>query len=319
MLGSRNTELNENDVRNFSIAHGLYTGKFYDDLDKSTSFSSYNKYCGSANEPMHGNSLVRIVCATILKYLETKYSKLDHTSDTYDVCKLLNYWVYKRLNTILKSKGSIYINQVHGDIILKWNSFNDDVLRKPENYTCKPIDSIVIYDDWEKRKELYEYYVDYHQIKHYLQFDQKCKEFYNYIESKKKLYEHFESLCPNNNTNICPKFYNDCKKYNPKYVLQDVSCRNEIMQESAASAPSVSQSIKGHSVNESDSDEEYVGMKPFNAPPSNENSNNVRMYGNVLLGVVATSMTSGALYRVNINSLIQINCISLLISFIISP
>ncbi|CAI7719040.1 Plasmodium vivax Vir protein, putative [Plasmodium vivax] len=53
----------------------------------------------------------------------------------------------------------------------------------------------------------------------------------------------------------------------------------------------------GLSFNEPDSEEEPDDIKPFGAPKLNENPHNVRMYGNVLLGVVATSMTSGALYR----------------------
>ncbi|SCA59801.1 VIR protein [Plasmodium vivax] len=285
-------------IKQWDEIDGLYTGMFYDELERSRTSSRYNDYCRSPKSLINDNSLVRIVCATILKYLETKYSKSDHTNDRYDACKLLNYWVYKRLNTILSSKSSIYINQVHGDIVLKWNSFNDDILGKPENYTCKPIDSIVVYNDWEKRKELYDYYVDYDQIKQYIQFDPKnCKEFRQYIESKKQLYKHFKERCTTRDINRCPEFYDQCKKYDPDEVLPHPDCKGVIMQETATAASRLPLKINGHPFKESESDEESDDMKAFGAPKLNENSNNVRTYGNVLLGVVATSMTSGALYR----------------------
>ncbi|KMZ96078.1 hypothetical protein PVNG_06375 [Plasmodium vivax North Korean] len=157
---------------------------------------------------------------------------------------------------------------------------------------------MVSHKDWRKRKELYEYFVDYSPMKQIVdKYDERCNEFYVYVENKAPLYKHFERLCPNRNPNKCPEFYDDCKKYNPKKVLLTFNCHHNITnkrKEDARSAPQRAKALLG-----SATDSEYSDgrKKPFDDPVLSGNSHNVRMYGNVLLGVVATTMTSGVLYR----------------------
>ncbi|KMZ88479.1 hypothetical protein PVBG_05437 [Plasmodium vivax Brazil I] len=321
MWGINSTEWDENDVREFLLDQGFYTRKLYEYLETTKTFARYDKYCRSFEAPVRNRSLVKNICSTILNYLETIYSITDHTNDEYNVCILLNYWVYERLNVVLHSDDSKYIDRIFGEIVSKWNDFIIDKSKELKNEICKPFDKIVLYVDWKKRQELYEYYVDYHQIKQYLQINQKnCKEYYKYIESKKKLYEHFKERCITKDTNRCPEFYEQCKQYDPKEVLQHLDCYDEIMQESDTAVPRLPRIRNGFSFNEPESEEESDDMKkPDDAPNLSGNSHSVTKFGNVLLGVVATSMTSGALYRVNIDSLIQINCITLLMSFITYP
>ncbi|KMZ76901.1 hypothetical protein PVIIG_06239 [Plasmodium vivax India VII] len=283
MMSIKEKEWNELDVRNFLIAHGLYTGNFYEDLETSSTSSRYDIYCGSPEKPMRDSRDVRNICATILNYLEFTYSASDHTTDAYDVCKLLNYWVYKRLNVVLHSKKSKYINQTHGDIVRKWNTFNDYVLKNPKNKTCKPIGNIVVYNDWEKRKELYEYYVDYNQIKQYLQiYPKKCKEFYKYIESKKKLYEHFKKDCPSDDINRCPEFYEQCKQYDPEEVLPHIHCYDVEMQETATAASRLPQLRKGLLDSETESEETNGPMRTFDAPKLSGKSQSVENVGGMI-------------------------------------
>ncbi|SCA81986.1 Plasmodium vivax Vir protein, putative [Plasmodium vivax] len=290
MSSINETELNEND--------GLYTGILYDELEKSRTSPLYDVYCGSAKKPMRDNRDVRNICATLLNYLETKYSASDHTSDTYDVCKLLNYWVYKRLNMVLHYKGSRYINQVHAHILLEWNSFNQDKLEKLDKKICKPIDNIVAYDNWEKIKELYEYYVDYSTINQNIElYPQLCQKIYKYLKSKKPLYRYYKEHCTRKDTDMCLEFYHKYEQYDPEKALSHLQCNDEITHERAAALPRLPRIGSGHSVYESDSEDTDDRMKPDDAPKLSGKSQNVRMYGNVLLGVVATSMTSGALYR----------------------
>ncbi|KMZ96032.1 hypothetical protein PVNG_06351 [Plasmodium vivax North Korean] len=156
---------------------------------------------------------------------------------------------------------------------------------------------MVSHHDWRKRKELYEYYVDYYPIKQSLgYYTKRCDEFHQYIENKKTLYEHFKKRCPSDDTKICPDFYKRCEQYDPDKVLSHLSCHNEIIKERKAAASRV-QIGSGLPNGETESRGTSDSMVSDGDPNSNGNPHNVRMYGNVLVGVVATSMTSGALYR----------------------
>ncbi|VUZ99811.1 PIR protein [Plasmodium vivax] len=298
MSGVKETGWDESDVQNFLTDMGIGTGIFYDELDTSTSLSGYYEYCSSAKKPLSDNRLVKIVCATVLKYLETKYSKLDHTNDAYDSCKLLNYWAYKRLNIVLHSNDSNYINRAHGDILLKWNDFNEHKLNNPDKKTCKPMGNIVAYNDFEKRKELYDYYVDYSTIIQYLKYyPQLCNNFYKYVKSKKPLYTYFKERCTRKDINMCPEFFDQYEKYDPDKVLPHSDCKGVIMQETATAASRLPQLRNGPLGSETESEETNGPMRTFDAPKFNGKSQTVENVGNILLGVVATTMTSGALYR----------------------
>ncbi|CAI7717822.1 PIR protein [Plasmodium vivax] len=290
MWGIKSTEWDEND--------GFYTRKLYEELETTKTFARYDKYCRSFEAPVRNRSLVKNICSTILNYLETTYSALNHTNDAYNVCILLNYWVYERLNVFLYSNDFKYINPIFGEIVLKWNDFIKDKSKELKNEICKPNDKIVVYDDWKKRQKLYEYYVDYHQIIQQIQYDKThCKEFRQYIESKKTLYDHFKERCPNTDTNKCPEFYVQCEEYHPEKVLPNLDCYGGIRQVSDIASSRVPRIGSGDSVHEPDSEDSDGPKMPDDAPILSGKPHNVRMYGNVLLGVVATSMTSGALYR----------------------
>ncbi|GAB70004.1 CYIR protein, partial [Plasmodium cynomolgi strain B] len=157
------------------------------------------------------------------------------------------------------------------------------------------------YDDWRERKELYEYYVDYYPVSETVKiYSDRCNEFYHYVERKKPLYKHFKELCTGDNTNKCPEFYAQCEQYDPDKVLSHLSCHNEIMKERSSATSSVLEIRNTHSDSETKSRETSVVMVPVDITNLNEKSHTITKVGNILLGVVATSMTSGALYRVNI-------------------
>ncbi|KMZ76798.1 hypothetical protein PVIIG_05399 [Plasmodium vivax India VII] len=211
----------------------------------------------------------------------------------------------------LSSSGSSYIGETFGNIVRIWNSFLEETLRKPDHETCKPNSLIVVQDDWRYRKELYEYYVNYDPLRGIVDsYPDTCIKFYRYVESKKELYKYFKERCTSSDENICPKFYAECKQYDPESVLPTFSCHRDIIIEGDAGLRSAPQRAHALPGSETDSEGTAGGMDSFGASNLSGNSDTVRMFGNVLLGVVATSMTSGALYRVNINSLIQINCIN---------
>ncbi|KMZ95205.1 hypothetical protein PVMG_05123 [Plasmodium vivax Mauritania I] len=292
---------------------------FYDKLDELQNFSEYKGKCESLLTGNPGGKTVINTCSKLLYYL--KISTIPNKGkDKYDVCPLLNYWVYSKLSMILKLYGSSDIELTFAKFVKIWNNFIEDELKELKNEACKPISNIVAYNDWEKRKELYEYYVNYDALSDTVKtFPNKCEEFYQYVEGKKELYEYFKKLCTPKGTNRCPEFYEQCLLYDPEIVLPHRHCPEEIMKKRAPAARSSLQRENSPSGSETESEVTDGPKMPYDAPILSGKSQTVEKLGNVLLGVVATTMTSGALYRVNINSFLQINRIRLLISFITSP
>ncbi|SCA82155.1 Plasmodium vivax Vir protein, putative [Plasmodium vivax] len=273
---------------------------FYNKLNDVENFSEYNEYCESLAHNPRGNA-IKNICIKLLNYLKT--NKISNKpNDQYNVCTLLNYWVYDRLNLVLysyNSDNSNYINRKFGEIVGIWNSFLIEKLKKPDDETCVPDSRIVVYNDWKKRQQLYEYYVDYYPIKQSLEpYPQLCKEFYQYVESKIPLYTHFKEHCPDTDTKKCPEFYKQCEPYNPENVLHTLSCQNQILQERASDKSRGQQIGNGHSVSETEPRGTSVDMVSVgSSQKSSGKSHTADNVGNILLGVVATTMTSGALYR----------------------
>ncbi|GAB69504.1 hypothetical protein PCYB_002530 [Plasmodium cynomolgi strain B] len=304
------------------------------ELKKLCTSSRYVKYCDSRDEPMFKGWPHRNICIAILNYLENKYSASNDNKMAYDDCKLLSYWAYSTLFAIMSNEK--YVLLAYAQVQRIWNDF---IKHLSENKKCEPINSMVSYTDWRKRKELYEYCVNYSVILQLANtYRESCSKFYKYVQNKAPLYEFFKNKCPDDNKNICPEFYEDCKKYNPEVVLSNFNCHRKKI-DGGADMPSVLEEETPLLVgkpNSEDSSFHILGSAAksdvvfdsnemsFQMPTDdvsenlNEKSHTVTKVGNILLGVVTTSMASGALYKVNINSLIQINCISLLISIITS-
>ncbi|EDL42656.1 variable surface protein Vir14, truncated, putative, partial [Plasmodium vivax] len=268
----------------------------YNQLNGLRGFNAYIHKCETLNS-VHKSNNVKKICARLLQYLDN-YTKSINENDEYDICMLLSFWVYSRLFDILKSKGETYIYRVYAKFQSIWYGFIDDNLKNTNNKKCRPISDLAVYDDWRDRKELYEYCVDYYTFSQTLAgFPDRCKEFYKYVESKKALYAKFKNLCSSDKKKGCPEFYAKCEKYDPEKVLPRLDCYHEIKQERDAAALSIPQLRDEHSVNEPNSEGTDAGMKPFDDPNLSGNPHTVTKLGNVFLGVVATTMTSGALYR----------------------
>ncbi|SCA59731.1 VIR protein [Plasmodium vivax] len=281
---------------NLSFREELYSEIFNETFYKLENLNDNVEYCSSLDKFPSGTSIKKI-CLRLLKYLENNSFSRNNDNE-YIYCLLLNYWVFSSLNILLYSKHSSKIVPAFAEIVLTWYNFIDYKLKERENITCKPISNIPAYDDWKKRKELYEYYLDYYPVSLTVKnYPVRCNEFYKYVESKKNLYEHFKKRCPPNDTERCPEFYAQCLQYEPDKVLQHLSCHTNIMQERASDTSRVPQIGNGHSVSEPNSDNSDGRKMPDDAPILSGNPHTVTKLGNVLLGVVATSMTSGALYR----------------------
>ncbi|CAI7719837.1 PIR protein [Plasmodium vivax] len=297
MIGERDEILKELETLSLSFSDDFNSKNFYNGLEKVNNFSAYKENCKRFLDGTRRCSAVINTCAKLLYYLKNNQISNKENAQ-YDVCPLLNYWVYNKLSMILNSYYSSELKIAFGKIVLIWNTFIQDRLKEHENETCKPDTDLVLYDDWRERKNLYEYYVDYSSISNTLvAYKQWCEDFYKYVESKKPLYKHFKERCLSRDTKRCPKFYEQCLQYDPEIVLPHRDCPEEIMKKRAAAALTVPQLRNGLLGSEPNSEVTDGRMKTFDPPILSGKSHTADNVGNILLGVVATTMTSGALYR----------------------
>ncbi|KMZ77221.1 hypothetical protein PVIIG_05880 [Plasmodium vivax India VII] len=189
-------------------------------------------------------------------------------------------------NEIAQRNNYNYIKKVipvFGELQTMWNSLIDNPLKTSYYKKCKPDFNIAQQDDWEKRKELYDYCVDSEAIVQTAnRYKDTCNDIYTYIKGKAHLYKHFNEPCLSKNENKCPKFYSKCKNYHPDTLLPQLYCYEAMKKEEATAAAALSQAGTFSS--------DGLQLKSESSPPATQ-------AGNVFLGVVVTSMTSGALYK----------------------
>ncbi|VUZ99872.1 PIR protein, partial [Plasmodium vivax] len=205
----------------------LQSGKFYDDLNQKIEDSrEYRAYCDSLKNVPKGNAF-RIYCGQLVKYLKTKYTTTNGQNNEYDVCPLLNYWIYGKLVDIYGSDKNSTFFQAYGKLQEIWSRVIPDDTDASSNNICKPIIfDIYKQDDWYERKEFYDYIVDYKILKDSanLYDSSNCEEYYKYIERKIPIYEHIKNLCTPESANTCPEFYKQCKECDPKKLLSELNC-----------------------------------------------------------------------------------------------
>ncbi|KMZ86086.1 hypothetical protein PVBG_05485 [Plasmodium vivax Brazil I] len=271
-------------VQNYKSGYSikeLPSERFYDWLNSNLiSATNYYSDCNTLNERYKQTYENKRLCARVAKYIKIKpsISNEKHLKDHH--CNLLSYWIYEQL---VRYYGDNFEETFHvfADILrvlsgLKYY-FNDN--------KCELNSSIPIMPDRQKRKELYEYCIDYEKILEMSKLSKdKCYKYYAHVQEKIGLYKKFQALCSPRDESKCPDFfYKICDKRDPSVLLAQLKCddigvRDKSSQEDASGTTS-------------------------NTSPSIESVSNL---GNAFLGVVVTSMTSGLLYKVNTN-LIKIN------------
>ncbi|EDL42830.1 variable surface protein Vir4, putative [Plasmodium vivax] len=274
--------------------------KFYDNLyDDKEDLDLYSKDCASVISLEKGNK-VNNVCKSLVKYLKTKYQPPDKEGFAYNDCILLNYWVYNRLVTIYGSRNSPKFFPAWGKLVYIWNTIISDQSKKFSHNKCKPDDNIVNHVDWEKRKQLYDYCVNYETIKKALSFyDNMCKEYYTYVDSNAPLYTYFKTQCTTPNYK-CPEFYNECEKYDPIHVLKNFPCHDVMKKEMEEDAIAHALHVKKVTMQDRENHSEGSSSEDYSSDPADiaqGKSQTATKLGDVLLGVVVTSMASGAIYR----------------------
>ncbi|SBT59098.1 PIR Superfamily Protein [Plasmodium ovale wallikeri] len=268
--------------------------QFYNTMKANyNDLSNYSQQCDT-NSVNNYKEEAKQICKNILRYLD-KYAASIGDKTEYDVCILLNYWIYDELTDIF---GAEYISDkfdlAFSSLQYIWNYPNAELKKKSYYNKCKPDFDIFKPGDWKRRRELYEYYVDYKTIFTTAQsFDNVCKEIYKKIEAKKELYEYFDDLC-HSKPNECPTFYNDCKMYNPTLVLPTLTCPDHINLPRMAEA--ASQALSTYHTSEQDQES---GPRPYGPDTElkKQNSDIGTKVGKSVLGIAPIALTASALYK----------------------
>ncbi|SCA59943.1 VIR protein [Plasmodium vivax] len=283
-----------------TLSSQLHSVRFYDDLfDDNKNLDLYSKDCASVISLEKGNK-VNNVCKSLVKYLKTKYQPPDKEGFAYNDCILLNYWVYNRLVTIYGSRNNPNVVPAWSKLVYIWNDIISDQPNKFRHNKCKPDDIIVTQDDWEERKKLYDYCVNYETIQRALSFyGDMCKEYYTYVDSNAPLYTYFKTKCTSSNDR-CPDFYIECEKYDPIHVLKNFKCHDDMKKEKEEDAIAHALHMKEVAMRNRENHSEGSSSEDYSSDPAHiaqGKSQSATKLGDVLLGVVVTFMASGAIYR----------------------
>ncbi|KMZ88477.1 hypothetical protein PVBG_05435 [Plasmodium vivax Brazil I] len=269
--------------KNFSSKE-LPSERFYEWLNSNVmSISQYYDDCKSLNDRYKGNDRIKKLCARLVKYIKSTPLISNEEPLKHHHCNLLSYWIYEQLVSYYEDNSPEPVH-IFGNFLR--------ILSELEPYLndnkCKLDFNITMIQDRKEIKELYEYCIDHNTIieKSKLSND-NCKKYYTYVENKSKLYEKYQAFCDSGDQSKCPKFHKDCEPYNPTLLLDQLECKDEMVKE---------KQLKGARGTD-------LAGTTSNSFPSNQS---VSIFGNVFLGVVVTSMTSGVLYKVYTN-LIKIN------------
>ncbi|KMZ82494.1 hypothetical protein PVIIG_05355 [Plasmodium vivax India VII] len=281
---------------------GLPSDNFYEKLDhdEDTNLSNYNSECISFSSNKINLGLKR-PCALVLKYLANSYKKSEKANMEYDDCILLNYWIYGKIYE--KHRDISNSGRSFGELQRLWNSLILNPYKTSYNDKCEPDNSIATQNDWKKRKELYGYCVDYDTLQRMISnYDKHCKIIYKYLKEKVELYnEYYEYCSSGDNNNKCPRFFSKCENKDPNNLLSQLTCKEVMQAEEALSAKEDKRLATAAADLSLTADN--AGL-PMGSQMPDAGSNPVTKSGNVLLGVVVTSMTSGALYKVKTDLII---------------
>ncbi|SBT53972.1 PIR Superfamily Protein [Plasmodium ovale wallikeri] len=273
----------------------LLSKQIYDKIEFNyTDLSNYSQKCDNIYVNKNKDE-VKTICEKLLRYLE-KSTALEIANPQYDICLILNYWIYDKLNKIFGDKETS--DKAFGNFQMIWNYLTQYINKNISYYEkCKENLDIHKQEDWEKRKELYDYCIDYNTLYGTAtNYGDKCEDYYEYIEQKTSLYTHFEDIC-STEENRCPTFYKDCKQYNPDIVLSKFRCHNEMLKKKAIAQPRVLQqeSASGHNSLDSGLPEAVSGSPK--ADHLSETSQIGKKVGHSILGIGPVVLTATALYR----------------------
>ncbi|SCA60871.1 Plasmodium vivax Vir protein, putative [Plasmodium vivax] len=263
---------------------GLHSDKFYYNLNHND--KDVEKYYEECNEFSGSKYKIKRICANVLKYLASSAKLRDKKNSAYDDCLLLNFWIYDKIVEKHYNDNQSVI-AAFGKLQKVWNSLIQNPSKTLYYDKCEPYFHIVMKDDWRKRKNLYDYCVDYDLLQTMLlYYKEHCDKVYMYLKEKDKLYKEYSEHCSNPDNNKCPEFFSKCKNKDPNNLLRQLTCYEDMRSKEALTLKQ----------DERPTTADKEGL-PLDSQIVREGTNPVTNSGNVLLGVVITSMTSGALYK----------------------
>ncbi|EDL42737.1 variable surface protein Vir14-like [Plasmodium vivax] len=277
--------------------------QFYNNLDREhEDLTNYIKHCDKIKWGKKEKE-VKEICTKFIRYLETS-KVLNVEKPKHDICILLNYWLYDKLTKIFGVENNLdNIRVAFGNFQRIW-SIHYYYSSRINHNKCNPNFETDNHKDWENRKKLYDYYVDYNDLDYLAKFnDNECK-YYRQIKDKISLYEYFEEECSPKKSN-CPDFYNQCLPYNPKNVLHTLKCYNQIPEEkSPASAYSAKESSSHNPTQESQfravgsaSRLQEDSANTEDTPSTSQSSDIKTKVANSVLGAAPVLFTATMLYR----------------------
>ncbi|KMZ77107.1 hypothetical protein PVIIG_05610 [Plasmodium vivax India VII] len=267
---------------------------------ESDDLQDYHEECSKIKVKNKENEMIPI-CKKYLRFIDKSKSWGD-VKYGYNVSLLLNYWIYKKLTEIYGDKNSQDIMLGFVDLQMRWRYFNKSRDKEPYYEKCKPDDELVNHTDWENRKALYDYCVNYDYLSMMANsLDKEC-EYYKKIQEKKSLYEHFESEClpPKND---CPNFFVQCEPYNPKYVLHKLHCHAEMQKaasETLGQSPGTRYTAEPNQGHEGDGGPfqfQAAGAVTQDTPSTSQPSDIKTKVANSVLGAAPVLFTGTMLYR----------------------
>ncbi|SBS90671.1 PIR protein [Plasmodium ovale] len=263
----------------------LFSERFYEDLKNDYNYPHINRTICKDVYDYDRRISSRRICEKVLKYLENSPIWDDKNSE-YDVCILLNYWIYDTLARIFGDDNAPLLGATFGKLHSLWNELIENENEPKFFKNCAPDMNIPLQVDWRKSKELYDYYVDFKTIfGTAAYYPDECRDYYKLIEDKTSLYDFFEKICTTGSNN-CPKFYDKCKPYNPRIVLKGLPCHAQIQKERAdEEALAMQKSLRGESGSTYD-----TGL-------IQQNSEIGTKVGHSVLGVAPVLLTASVLYR----------------------
>ncbi|SCA60354.1 VIR protein [Plasmodium vivax] len=241
-------------------------------------YKQHYKECKSLNTPHKGNPNFVKICGNIVTHLKTNYEELNKSDLEDHHCNLLSLWTYEQLHTNYKYAFDRLV-PIYGGI----EGILSEVFIYPkESKAIGCLCNVSVFSPikkWKESKDLYDYCVDYDEIikKSPSSYDE-CKTYEKYLKDISLLYEKFNELYISKYKEN-KDFYEKCERCNPKSVLLGLDCDKLLLAPKKAEA---GQHGPG-------------SLAP--TPSSRQNSGSTDTYGNVLLEVVATSMTSGMIFK----------------------
>ncbi|VUZ93660.1 PIR protein [Plasmodium vivax] len=276
----------------------------YNELETDYSdLSNYNKMCYKKLDRTD-NEEVKEICKKSLRFIE-KSALWRTPSASYDICLQVNYWIYDKLINILGSDDIDNIEIAFGGFQLAGDNIMNTVKYISYNNRCNPNFNIFKENDWENKKKLYEYYVDYDTLFGSASaIHDVCKDYYKKIKEYFSLYEYFQGKCPTAGY-ICPEFFHKLKSEKRQYKLENLPCYREMEQAISAAAVQEKVSSSHHqsgTERRSGAPSDGLGspgskLGTLDTVSSSQSSDIGTKVSHTVLGAAPVLLTATALYR----------------------